>query len=107
MPLKRVITRRNDGVTIEDNDETKKTKKTVSVIPSTNYLVCDKCKKSLVLRVGEPVTIECSSCGHPWFHTSSGFTVQCVSVNCNNTVNIKEKFNGTCSRCKRKIWKTV
>jgi len=105
MPLKRKVIRRNNEIIIEDRDETEKTEKTVLIIPQQVFLVCDKCGESLNFGGNEPTTIICSNCGCPSFHTSMEFAVQCV--NCDNIVNVKEKFNGHCAKCKQRMWKTV
>ena len=102
--LKRKVIRQPEGVFIEDQNEATKTK-TVSVIPTQSYLICDNCGKDLNLRRDQPTTIECSQCGCPGFHTSMEFTIECV--NCSNKVDVKNKFYGYCEKCQNKIWATV
>jgi len=104
MPIvNRKIFRKVDGITIEENNEATKTK-TVSIIPSSNYLICDKCGKDLLVRKDQPVTIECSQCGCPTFHTSSNFIAECI--NCGKTQEADKRFYGHC-KCNHKLWKLL
>jgi hypothetical protein len=99
--LKRKVIRQSDGIVIEERNETTPQTKTVSVIPSTNYLICDKCGKNLTVKKDHPVTIECSQCGCPTFHTSLNFTAQCM--NCGKIQEADKRFYGYC-KCNNKIW---
>jgi len=101
--LKRKVVRQINEIRIEERDETKETQ-TVLISPTVNYVICNKCGKDLSLRRGCPVSIECSSCGCPDFHTSMEFTVECV--NCHNQISVKDSFCGYCAKCQSKIWKT-
>jgi DNA-directed RNA polymerase subunit RPC12/RpoP len=102
--LKRKVIRQVDGFTIEDYDETKKTK-TMLTFSSINYLICDKCGKDLIVRKDQPVSIECSQCGSPAFHTSSKFSAQCV--NCSNIQEVNKNFYGYCKKCNNKMWQIL
>jgi hypothetical protein len=101
--LKRKIIRNIDGITVEESNEATQTK-TVSITPSKKSLICDKCGKELPVRTDQNVTIECSQCGCPSFHTALKFSAECV--NCHKTQEIDQRFYGYC-KCNSKLWKIL